>query len=126
MTDKIYVILERSYEYNDETYDAQQGGNCVIGYNTEAEADKAWEALMIKSIKDGVTYMYYGYNSFLCNSSELVDVLNKYNFSYDNQDDYETVDDFFAAIKDAPDKDILVVVNHLIDPLFFVQELEMA
>jgi hypothetical protein len=37
---KKYIVLERSYEYNDETYDVGEGGEPKVIFDTKAEADK--------------------------------------------------------------------------------------
>lgn len=35
-----YIVLERSYEYNDETYDASEGGEPKVVFDTKVAAEK--------------------------------------------------------------------------------------
>lgn len=47
MSDKIYVVMERGFEYNDSTYDERGMEGPVKGYSTREEAAEACMALEI-------------------------------------------------------------------------------
>ena len=48
-----YVVSERNYEYDDESYYVEEGGSPVKIFQTLAEADEFKEQSLIESIKAG-------------------------------------------------------------------------
>jgi hypothetical protein len=125
MTDKMWVVLERKFEYNDETYDSTEGGNCIIAYKTEKEADNACERMMVESIRKGVTYMYAGCGSVFYRDPALYAVLEKYGVDYDSLYRYDACEELFEKLMTAPEEDLVVVVDLLVYPLYFVQDVEV-
>lgn len=44
-TNKVFVVMQTHYEYNDEGFDRNEGGNVVIAYSEQAPAEE--EALQL-------------------------------------------------------------------------------
>ena len=125
MSDKVWVILEREFEYNDESYDASESGNCLLAYHSEVEADSACKRMMVESVRAGETYMYRSESALLYNSEESNALLQKYGYTRDDLWYHEKREEFFEALSMAPEDDIITLVDHLIYPLYYVQDVEV-
>lgn len=50
---KVYVVQRRSYEYDDSTYTASEGGSAVRAYTSLAAAEQATIDMMVEGFKEG-------------------------------------------------------------------------
>lgn len=123
-----WVIMQRSYEYNDETYDMHEGGNTIVAYTDYDKALAALEQKMIESVKCGQTYMYYGYSagSYFNDSCEFSEMLERYGISFDDLDDYSKFNEFVEALENANDEDIKLFIEHLENPLYYLERVEIG
>lgn len=106
----LFVVMERGFEYNDEGYDQQEGGNTQIAYLTEAQADQ--EALRRTKIKlQGGSvgeYMEYDWQSKLCSGGLLGHI--------DDRDDLD------QALQGLSDDDLTYLAKEVGDRFFYVEE----
>lgn len=121
---KIFVVLERSYEYNDEGYEAQEGGNAIRGF---ARLQDAHEYSIEKTIKRlrtdcGVIVGIYIFDVF---NETGVDILYKNNLLEEGETylDYDS-ERSFAECSDEVLRSLVVNMNDDYE-IFFIQELEM-
>lgn len=128
MAKKIFVLQERYYEYNDETYDASDGGNAVRAYTTLQAAKDAAVKLTIKELRDGGSqYFYEKYDVF---DDSALEVLQKYDLEpKSNFIRYDEAQEINAAIQHGNfSEDELIIIAKGIEEhcsLFFVQEVEI-
>ena len=128
----VYVILERNAEYNDETYELQDGGNVVVAYMTKEDADKACMKNNIENIRDHGGYQYQSYNptSNMNNSFELEKILKEisdefHSYTFEDFDDYYHFEDMMRAIGNLSDDKVAVLINSISEPVFYVQKVEV-
>lgn len=124
MSNEIYVVLERNYEYNDESYDMSEGGNCHLAFRTYATAAAKVQDLMIESFRKEHTYMYDRYCIFN-NSPEAVAVLTKYGY-HTHKKLYYNSEEFFRIISQAPEEDLIVLINDLRSPLYYIETVKVG
>lgn len=67
---KVYVVVKRGYEYNDQTYDMAEGGNPERAFSTHEAAQKAASEMSLEFAKEWVSSYYSDLSAF---SEELYD-----------------------------------------------------
>jgi len=60
---KMYIVQCRHYEYNDETYEATDGGNVVHAYSTLKAAEDAAAKMTVEEFKQGRFDYFYDANT---------------------------------------------------------------
>jgi hypothetical protein len=119
-----YVISERCYEYNDEGYDASDGGVPVKIYDTKEEANAALNDLNIKWVKEqGVEVLTYCFTIdspselahfpegiFVC---DFVERKRKYNVYFNDM----------ADLSNLPDDLCLDIIKRFGENPYFITEL---
>ena len=73
-----YIVQEKGFEYNDETYDMQEGGTPVKVFDNEEDAKDAADKLNFKKL-----------------SSEPI-----FQFSYEKEDIINDMDEFLEKLKE--------------------------
>lgn len=124
---KVYVVLERNYEYNDETYEAFEGGNAVLAFHSRENAiDKAISltANWLKVAGGDILYNYE--DSYFIANDKLDEVLRKYGFDPETGFDWNGWNDICSKfVNDFSVEDLKIVAKNLINPMFFVEEIEL-
>ncbi len=121
----VWVIMERSYEYNDETYEMTDGGNAIIAYNDFYAATNDLEQKMFSSIKEGKTYMYFG--SYIRKSDEFCKMLERYGHEYGDLDYYDSFEEITEIMRlNASDDDIKIFIEHLSEPLYYLEPVKLS
>lgn len=119
MNDKVYIVLERAYEYNDEGYDSSEGGNVVTAFDSEASAQaevkRRTVELMVKEpdfVADCLGYEMWG---------DKVQGFKPLAYVEDH-------DELEGAIIGLSDEDKVALAEFLSESFFLVQEtvLEVA
>lgn len=125
---KVWVIMQRSYEYNDETYDMQDGGNVVIAYSDYNKALEALEQKMIDSVRRGECHVYYGWepSSYFSDSHEFSEMLERLGYSYEGLGDWSDFNEIVEKIEDASEEDIKLFIEHLNEPLYYLETVTLA
>lgn len=123
---KIYVVMERNYEYNDETYDSSGGGNSVIAFDSKWLAD--YEALsqtvdLFKS-RDGAYMLLGNYRNPW--DYHVEDDITKAGFDIDNLEDYEEMENFLNYLKNADESLLYKLAGYLLEDIFYVVEVPIA
>jgi hypothetical protein len=125
---KIWLIMKRTYEYNDETYDMTEGGNVIVSYGDRSIASIALEQKMIDSVRTGETYMYYSWDheEFFIYSEEFVKLLNGFGYEYKDLGSYSAYEEIAECIQKASDDEIKLFVKHLVSPLYYLESTELS
>ncbi len=116
---KYYIINEIGYQYNDETYDKQDGGTPVKIFNTKLDAEKYADELTYRKIID-LDINCYGYGDKITDKETVAKILTEitdcnYSNNIDMLDDWDfqlpkmTFTDF-QKIKPYLDIELFVVV----------------
>lgn len=120
-----YVVLERSFDYNDETYEAESGGNVVRAFTSREDAEKFAIEKTIADFDSGNHYRYhYCYDPPL--DDDLIDDkfkdLLEENCYYERE--YEV---FFDRWKDFSQdmKRAVAAAFHEHNAPYYVQEVEL-
>jgi len=124
----VWVIMQRSYEYNDETYDMQEGGNVVVAFDDYNKAVDALEEKMIKSVRNGECYMYYGWepSAYFSDSDAFSEMLEGYGFSFSELGNYSSFNEFVEKMENATDDEIKLFIEHLNEPLYYIESVKLA
>lgn len=133
---KVWVVMRRDYEYNDETYNANEGGNNIIAFTTELDAQIDADERNINTFRKEGGYMYLGYDAG-DNFNETDDLVNfletlgdteneDRSYSYDDLGDYYRFEEIMDYLKNATDDEIMVFVNALVNPEYYVEAVEVT
>ena len=118
---KMYVILKRSYEYNDEGYDSSDGGNIHLAFHSYEEANKELNRLLKMSLTDpNYSYLYDKWDSPFDTCYEVDVVLNKYGLESD--DSWDEMMEKFGSMSD---EDLNTLIGRIYEPMFFIEEAEV-
>lgn len=125
---KIYVIVERGYEYNDEVYSSQEGGNAVHAYSNLETATAACLERSIDMLCDnwGAECILMQYDSPFKESNEIKNICVKYNVDYEKLYDYEILQDLALLFKKMPRDDARIFARNLKTLPFFVQSVDLS
>ena len=130
---KIYVVLKRNYEYNDQTYDRTEGGNVVIGFKT---LEKAQDYATKETVDFIRTHgLYYYYDQYFTYSESLVEIFTKYgeyppkiDTGYNGRKlinlDYDQIESLRTS--EMTDDELEIIADALQHEMFYVSEMEMG
>jgi len=121
---KLYVVLERSYEYNDETYDASEGGNAVIAFNSKDAAEKEAVKRTADFLRGTNVDTIYNWGDIFNNTANAV--LGKRGISRNDLDDHEEFEKLVGYTGSTDDADIVVLASALKNPVFFVESIDLG
>lgn len=81
MSDKNYIVVEKSFEYNDEiyhtSYEGDSGGVPKFSSTDKTKAAEKVKELNLKEFKDILTSKYRGINCYYYGFDQVVDYDNK-------------------------------------------------
>ncbi len=120
---KMYVVMSRHYEYNDETYENTEGGNCLTVYNNEEDADDAARTLFFNMVKNSNDYIFeYNQWSTVINfdDCELIAEYMKEN----NIVRYDEIGDGLRNMLDSNPVLLAVFFDSMYSQPFYFQEVE--
>ena len=120
----LYVVLERHFEYNDETYDASEGGNAIKAFNKIESAEKDVINRTVDFLLGDDISELYNYSSIFTSDASLV--LEKIGISFEDLEDYDGFDRFSSVIGKLDRDDIVLLAESLNTPVFFIQEVELG
>lgn len=122
---KMYAVMRRGYEYNDEGYDSSEYGNIVKVYSTHAAAAKAVRDFYIQDVRKNNMYMYNTFRDMKY-SVELEEVLTRMGHKWNNDWYYEDMDSLFTDLSKSTEEDIMIFVDSLREPLYYIVEVEVG
>jgi hypothetical protein len=123
----MYVVMECLYEYNDQTYDLIEGGNAVIAYENKVQAQKEVEIRTMNAFRLGDIKYLGNYETGLVFNKNANFILEKHGF--ESLDDYDIFMIFYNQVMNSDlfsDNDLLILVKSLINPLYYIQEIEVG
>ena len=89
---KVYIVLQRNYEYDDSNYDVGYGGNTIKAFSSKKDAEVYKLYLIAQLLKDGL-YMYeYTHHSVFQSGVEIGDVYLQLDH-FDGDDLYNFIQD---------------------------------
>ncbi len=114
---EVFLVLERAYEYNYETYDSSEGGNVLTAYSSQAEAErvaKVYTREVLGTQEDLAEYM---------DPSYYTEVFNLLGFEQDSSIwDFDSAAAFNALSPERQEQ----VVEAVGDRFYFVRAVELA
>lgn len=138
----VYIVLQRDYEYNDETYEYHGGGNAMKVYATREKAEARVEELMLNDMKKGgfdylLEYrcfdeVFDGMTTDAIDTWGLVDTTVIYT-TYKGQISRETrqitekdLDVFRIIANDPDDTRVKMLIEGMHEPLYYIEEVEFS
>lgn len=135
MTNKIYVVLSRDYEYNDEYYVARDGGNKVFATGDYEVALKKVYELTVEGMKEGSFSEWLG-EEYQADYDEeaLSEIMEKLygktddEINYPDLGDYYSMEEFSEKLKNLTTDELYTVIEnfHLKDEPYFIQVVDYA